>query len=352
VLPSPGARTLVMGVLNVTPDSFSDGGDLPSAQAVVARAGEMLAAGADVLDLGGESTRPGAAAVSAAEELARVLPALAALRKSFPNAPISIDTYKAEVAEAAVRAGADIVNDIWGGAHGLTAAQRRAFAKKFAGLDIQTPSQDKPRAQQDCAPTPTKSLDSWTASAKSGVGAQTCCAQKDLQTPPDPLPPSPMLEVVARLRCPVILMHNRLDRDYGDFWRDILSDLQFSLALAKAAGVPQNQIWLDPGFGFAKEPAHNLEVLKHLDRIVALGYPVLLGASRKSTLGRVLDGAPADDRREGTAATLVWGIQQGCAMVRLHDVAAMRRFLRVADAIKAGLSWRPEAAAPAGKFPA
>jgi len=270
-----------MGVLNVTPDSFSDGGQYPTTRAVVERARALLAEGADLLDLGGESTRPDAAPIDASTELARVLPALAALRQNFSAAPISIDTYKAEVAEAAIHAGADLVNDIWGATHGLTPAQRRAA----------------------------------------------------------PPPRSPMAETVARLRCPIILMHNRPDKNYANFWADVLADLKFSLALAQAAGVPAHQIWVDPGFGFAKDPAQNLEVLKNLHRLVALGHPVLLGASRKSTLGKVLGGAPAHDRLEGTAATLVWGIQQGCAMVRLHEIAPLRRFLTMADAIKAGENW-------------
>jgi dihydropteroate synthase len=281
-----------MGVLNATPDSFSDGGQLPSPQAAVDRAGAMLAAGADVLDIGGESTRPGAAPVSAAEECDRVLPALAALRQAFPDAPVSIDTYKAAVAAEAVGAGADIVNDIRGALHGWTAGDRRQSA---AALQRGEPSADGPR--------------------------------------------SPMAEAVATLRCPVILMHNRPDRNYGDFWADVLSDLRLSLAVTRAAGVPGHQIWLDPGFGFAKDPPHNLEVLKHLDRIVALGHPVLLGTSRKSTVGLVLD-SPVGDRLDGTGATLVWGIQQGCHMVRVHDVAAMLRFVRMADAIRAGLDWK------------
>jgi dihydropteroate synthase len=288
-LPAPGGRTLVMGVLNVTPDSFSDGGQLTSVQAVVDRAGTMLTAGADVLDVGGESTRPGAAPVSAAEECDRVLPALMALRRAFPEAALSIDTYKAVVAEAAVRAGADIVNDIWGGLQGVTAAERqRLIAVVQAGTAV---------------------------------------------------PPSPMTQAVAALRCPVILMHNRPDRDYDDFWADLLADLRLSLAVARAADVLAHQIWLDPGFGFAKNPPHNLEVLKHLDRVVALGQPVLLGTSRKSTVGLVL-GAPVGERLDGTGATLVWGIQQGCQMVRVHDVAPMMRFVRMADAIKAGLAWK------------
>jgi dihydropteroate synthase len=292
-LPAPGGRTLVMGVLNVTPDSFSDGGELPSSQAAVDRAGEMLAAGADVLDLGGESTRPGAAAVSAAEECDRVLPALAAVRQAFPGAAISIDTWKTVVAGAAVGAGADIVNDIWGGLHGFAADERRR----------------------------------WSEALQSGDSLPA-------------LPRSAMAETVATLHCPVILMHNRPDRNYGDFWAEVRSDLRLSLAVARAAGVPDHQIWLDPGFGFAKDPPHNLEVLRHLDRIVALGHPVLLGTSRKSTIGLVL-GAPVNERLDGTGATLVWGIQQGCQMVRVHEVASMLRFIRMADAIKAGLAWKP-----------
>ncbi len=291
-LPRPGGRTLVMGVLNITPDSFSDGGQLPTVEAAVARAGEMLAAGADVLAVGGESTRPGGTPVTEAQELTRVRPAVAAIRREFPQAPLSIDTYKATVAAAAVEAGADIVNDIWGGLHGIAAAERWRWVEA--------------RRRGEAAPPP------WSL----------------------------MAETVARLHCPLILMHNRPDRDYADFWADVLDDLRLSLAVAAAAGVPAHQVWLDPGFGFAKDPPHNLEVLQQLGRIVALGHPVLLGTSRKSTIGRVLD-VPVDDRLEGTGATLVWGIQQGCAMVRVHDVAPMLRFVRMADAIKAGLTWTP-----------
>jgi dihydropteroate synthase len=281
-----------MGVLNVTPDSFSDGGELLSAGAVVDRAGAMLAAGADVLDIGGESTRPGAASVSAAEECERVLPALKALRNAFPMAPLSIDTYKAEVAELAVKDGADIVNDIWGSLFGWTAEQRKQCG---AALQWGDPATNQPNA--------------------------------------------PMAAAVAALHCPVILMHNRPDRSYGDFWTDLLLDLQLSRMVTEAAGVPAHQIWLDPGFGFAKTPPQNLEVLKHLDRIVGLGHPVLLGTSRKSTIGTVLD-LPTNERIDGTATTVVWGIQQGCSMVRVHDVAAMLHFVRMADAIKAGLAWK------------
>ncbi|MBI2518225.1 MAG: dihydropteroate synthase family protein [Opitutae bacterium] len=294
-LPAPGARTLIMGILNLTPDSFSDGNQLPTPQAVVDRAAQMIAEGADVLDLGGESTRPGAATVSATEELDRVLPALAALRRAWPAVPVSIDTYKADVATAAIRAGADIVNDVWGLTHGLPVAERAR----------------------------------WLTVARARGAAEA-----------PPLGVTPMAAAVAALRCPVIAMHNRPARDYTDFWPDFLLDLRLSLALAAAAGIPAPQLWLDPGFGFAKDVPHNLAVVRDLARVVALGHPVLLGTSRKSTIGKVL-GTEVGDRLDGTGATIVWGIQQGCAMVRVHDVAAMRRYVRLADALKQGLDFSP-----------
>lgn len=282
-----------MGVLNVTPDSFSDGGQLTGPKSFISRAEEMLAAGVDVLDIGGESTRPGAIQVNAEDELARVLPAIRSVRDAFPQAAISVDTYKAAVAEAAISAGADIINDVWGLAHGLTAEDRTR----------------------------------WCSHATDTAGIPA-------------LSPTAMAVVAAKLRAPVILMHNRLDREYGSFWDDLLLDLKMSLAIATTAGIPRNQLWLDPGFGFAKSPAQNLETLRELHRIVALGFPVLVGTSRKSTLGVVL-GARVDDRIEGGGATIVWAIQQGCAMVRVHDVPEMVRFAKMADAIKAGLRFAP-----------
>lgn len=304
-----------MGVLNVTPDSFSDGGQLPTTEAVVARAREMIAAGADVLDVGGESTRPGAVRVSVADELARVLPAIAAVRQACPNVPISIDTYKAEVAAAAVAAGADIINDVWGLAFGFSAEERsdwRNAAHRPAGV----------------------------VAGVAAPGSSSAGSPSPADTAAGPLRASPMAEVAARTKVPVILMHNRLDRAYGDFWTDVLQDLEMSLALARAAGIPAHQIWLDPGFGFAKTPAHNLEVLRELHRLVALGFPVLVGTSRKSTLGLVL-GTGVDDRLDASGATVVWAIQQGCAMVRVHDVRGIVRFVRMADAIRAGLNFSP-----------
>jgi dihydropteroate synthase len=291
-LPIPGGRTLIMGVLNVTPDSFSDGGQLPTPQAVVDRAGEMIAGGADVLDIGGESTRPNAEAVSAGDELSRVLPAIEAVRGAFPSVPVSIDTYKAPVADAAIAAGADIINDVWGLLHGASAHARAAWWRFARGETREPPHR------------------------------------------------SPMADVAARCDCPVILMHNRLDRNYTDFWGDVLRDFKTSLAAATVSAVAPHQIWLDPGFGFAKNPPHNLEVLRELHRIVDLGFPVLVGTSRKSTLGVVL-GTAVEDRLEAGGATVVWAVQQGCQMIRVHDVREMARFARMADAIKAGLGFSP-----------
>ena len=283
-----------MGILNATPDSFSDGGQLATVDLAVSRAREMIAAGADVLDLGGESTRPGAKVISADEELNRVLPILSALRSTWPEIAISIDTYKATVAEEAIKAGADMVNDVWGLTHGLTDQQRS----------------------------------DWRART----------ARADFASQPPPL--TPMAALISRLRCPVLLMHNRPRRDYADFWADVLLDLRTSLQIALTAGIEARQLWIDPGFGFAKDMAQNLEVLRDLNRVCSLGYPVLVGTSRKSTLGVVL-GLKSDDRLEGTGATVVWAIQQGARMIRVHDVKEMTRFARMADAIKLGIEYRP-----------
>lgn len=290
-LPSPDVRTLLMGILNVTPDSFSDGGRYDSVRQAVRQVERMIVAGADVIDVGGESTRPGAAPVSASEEAGRVLPIVEAIRAEFSQVAISIDTYKAEIAAAAIEAGADIINDIWGARHGID-----------------------PITQQ-------QALQSLR-----------------LGEPQELLPVSPMAQCAARLGCPLILMHNRALPQYRDFWKDTLDDLRLSIALAQAAGLPADQLWLDPGFGFGKTPAHNLEVLRELDRICGLGFPVLLGTSRKSTIGFVLD-KPVEEREDGTHATLVWGIAKGCRMVRVHDVARARDAVRMADAIRAGLGF-------------
>lgn len=275
-LPEIGSRTLLMGILNVTPDSFSDGGIWTQTDDAINHAHAMVTEGADIIDIGGESTRPGAEPVSADEEIARVIPVICRLKQELPHIPISIDSYKAEVAAAAISAGADLINDVWGLRHGLAGKPANAL--------------------------------------------------------------SPMAEVAAQRQCPVILMHNRSHRHYDDFWKEILADLERSLDLARAAGIEERQIWLDPGFGFGKKPHHNLEVLKHLDRIVALGFPVMLGTSRKSTLGLILD-SPTDDRLPGNTATAVWGVSRGCQMIRVHDVGAIKPFIQVTDAIQSGIDF-------------
>lgn len=272
-LPDWHARPLLMGIVNVTPDSFSDGGVAASPSCAAERAEQLMAEGADVLDLGAESTRPGATPVSTEEELARLLPAIAAIRRRLPHAPLSVDTYKAEVAQACIEAGADLVNDVEGGSY-----------------------------QAD------------------DTG-------------------SPMARTCARLGCPLILMHRRKEADYRDFWPEILGDTRRFIQRARSAGLPAEQLWIDPGFGFGKTPAQNLMLVRNLERFAGLGYPVLLGTSRKSTLGLVLDRPDPLDRHDGTAATTVWGLAQGASMVRVHDVARIKPLLIMATALRSGANW-------------
>lgn len=271
-LPRVGERTLIMGVLNATPDSFSDGGKHNTVEAAVARARQLVAEGADILDIGAESTRPGAPAVPEAVELVRLLPVIAAVREALPDTPISVDTYKAGVAGVAIDAGADIINDVHGG-------RQRASLKK---LD------------------------------------------------------SPMCTLAADVGAPLILMHNRENANYADFRTDFLREMRESLDLARNAGVPVRQIWVDPGFGFGKNPEHNLMVTRDLAQLVALGYPVLFGASNKSTLGKILGRQDPNDRHEGNVAAHLWAIQAGAAMIRVHEPAKILPYVRVADAIRAG----------------
>ncbi|MCP1156287.1 MULTISPECIES: dihydropteroate synthase [Bacillus] len=255
-----GKKTLVMGILNATPDSFSDGGKYFDADKAVKHALEMAANGADIIDIGGESTRPGFDEVSAEEELERVIPVIRAVAKEVPL-PISIDTYKAAVAEEAISAGAHIINDVWG-------------------------------------------------------------AKKDPK----------MAETASRLGVPIILMHNRENRDYSVFVRDVLNDLYESIHIARNAGVKEENIILDPGIGFAKNLPYNLEMMRNLDTITSLGYPVLLGTSRKSFIGTILD-LPVEERVEGTGATVCYGIQKGCQIIRIHDVKEMSRLAKMMDAL-------------------
>jgi dihydropteroate synthase len=261
-------QTLVVGVLNVTPDSFSDGGCFLDEAAAVARAREMVAEGADWIDVGGESTRPGAAVVPEEEEKARVLPVISALRQAL-TVPVSIDTRKASVAEAALGAGATIVNDV----SGLT-------------FDAAMPA------------------------------------------------------VVAAAGAGLVLMHTRgtpetmqKDPTYDDVVADTLRFLRRQFVTAVAAGVHPGRIWIDPGFGFGKTPEHNLAILRRLREYTATGLPVFLGTSRKSTLGLLLDGAPPEERREGTAATVALAVQAGARAVRVHDVREMARVVHVAAAV-------------------
>jgi dihydropteroate synthase len=282
-----GSRTYVMGILNITPDSFSGDGLIPSLPTPhpkgeggirdVEQAREFLANGADILDVGGESTRPGSQPVGVDEELERVLPAIQRIAKEFPNALISIDTYKARVAEEAFKAGAHILNDVWG-----------------------------------------------------------------LRADPE------LAAIAAKYRVPVILMHNRsnpasvevraqlghayVGSEYQNLIEDVKRELLVSVELAKKARIEETHIILDPGVGFGKTREHNLELINRLDEIRTLGYPVLLGASRKSFIGFTLD-LPADQRVEGTAATVAIGIARGADIVRVHDVKEMARVAKMTDAI-------------------
>ncbi len=253
-------KTYIMGILNVTPDSFSDGGKYQSIDAALFKAEEMIKDGAAILDIGGESTRPGYTPVSETEEMERVLPVVEAIKKHL-DIPVSVDTYKSNVAEAAILAGADLINDIWG---------LKADAK--------------------------------------------------------------MAEIIAKYQVACCLMHNRQNTAYVDFMKDMQKDLQESVALAKAAGIAEDKIILDPGVGFAKTYEQNLEVIRNLGKINELGYPVLLGTSRKSVIGLTLD-LPSEERVEGTLVTTVAAVAQGAVFVRVHDIKENYRAIQMAQAI-------------------
>jgi dihydropteroate synthase len=269
-----------MGILNITPDSFSGDGLLSNGDRLeqsLRQAEYFLKYHVDILDVGGESTRPGSRAVTADEEIERVIPVIEAVYKNFPEAIISIDTYKAKVAEAGFKAGAQILNDVWA----LRADPELASAAK-------------------------------------------------------------------KFNVPVILMHNRsnpasvevrenlgnayIGSEYENLIEDVKRELLMSVEIAKKAGIEESQIVLDPGIGFGKKREHNLELINRLGEIRALGYPVLLGASRKSFIGFTLD-LPADERIEGTAATAAVGITRGADIIRVHDVKEMSRVAKMTDAI-------------------
>jgi dihydropteroate synthase len=256
-----GERTLVMGILNITPDSFSDGGRFFDYDVAIQHAKEMVELGADIIDVGGESTRPTADPVSLEEELRRVMPVLKRLVAEL-DVPVSVDTYKAEVAREALEAGAHIINDVWG-----------------------------------------------------------------LKADPD------MAKTVAQYEdVPLIMMHNQKGTEYVSMMDDILGALQESIDLALAAGVKQENLIIDPGIGFGKTTDQNLEVMNRLWEFKTLGYPLLLGTSRKSMIGNTLN-LPADERVEGTAATVAFGIAQGADIIRIHDVKEMARVIRMTDAM-------------------
>ncbi|WP_394921279.1 dihydropteroate synthase [uncultured Robinsoniella sp.] len=253
-------HTYIMGILNVTPDSFSDGGKWNDEDAALKHAEEMIEEGADIIDIGGESTRPGYTLLSDEEEIARVVPVIQAVKSRF-DIPVSVDTYKSHVARAALEAGADLVNDIWG----------LKYDKELAG-------------------------------------------------------------VIAEYQVPCCLMHNRREADYQDFMEDMLQDLRETISIAKKAGIPDQNLILDPGVGFGKTYENNLEAINRLERMHELGYPILLGTSRKSVIGLALD-LPASERLEGTLATTVMGVMKKAAFVRVHDIRANARIIKMTEAI-------------------
>ena len=275
-----GTRTYVMGILNVTPDSFSGDGLMSHGELIeqsLRQADYFLKHGADVLDIGGESTRPGSQIVSAEEEIERVVPVIQAISKQFPDALISIDTYKAKVAEEAFKAGAHILNDVWA----LRADPKLAsVAKGFNALVILMHNRSNPAS----------------------------------------------VEVREQLG------NAYVGSEYDDLLEDVKRELLVSVELAKKAGVEETQIILDPGIGFGKTREHNLKLINRLDEVRALGYPILLGPSRKSFIGFTLD-LPADERVEGTAAAVAVGITRGADIIRVHDVKEMARVAKMTDAL-------------------
>ena len=253
-------NTYIMGILNVTPDSFSDGGEWDRLDDALRHTEEMIAQGADIIDVGGESTRPGHIQISDSEEAARVTPVIEAIRSRF-DVPISVDTYKSAVAEAALQAGAHLINDIWG-------------------------------------------------------------FQYDAKMAP----------LVSRYQAACCLMHNKDQAVYEDFFPDMLKETAHCVDTALRAGVSPDKIIVDPGVGFGKTYEMNLETIHFLERFHTLGYPILLGTSRKSVIGLTLD-LPARERLEGTLVTTVMAVEKGCAFVRVHDVEANRRAILMTRAI-------------------
>lgn len=260
---APYEHTYVMGILNVTPDSFSDGGKWKHLDQALSHVEDMLAAGMDILDVGGESTRPGYELLAEEAEIERILPVIEAVKGRF-DVPVSLDTYKSRVAAAGIAAGVDLINDIWG--------------LKY---------DDK------------------------------------------------MADVISQSGLPCCLMHNRKEADYTDYMNDVLTDLQETLAIAHRAGIRDENIILDPGVGFGKTQADNLEIIHRLERLHELHYPILLGTSRKSVIGKALD-LPVTERLEGTLVTTVFAVIKGCGFIRVHDVKENVRAVRMAKMILRG----------------
>lgn len=256
-------HTYVMGILNITPDSFSDGGSYNTLDKALYRVEAMIGEGMDVLDVGGESTRPGYTPVPEGEESERVVPVIEKIKSRF-DIPISVDTYKANVAKQAIAVGADMVNDIWG-----------------------------------------------------------------LKYDPE------LAQVIGAAGVPCCLMHNRQEAVYGNFVEDVLWDLEGSIDIAHKAGISDGQIILDPGVGFGKTYENNLEIIGRLEMLHSLGYPFLLGASRKSVVGITLE-LPVEERVEGTLVTSVYGALKGAMFVRVHDVKENVRAIKMAEAIRDG----------------
>ena len=254
-------RTYIMGILNVTPDSFSDGGSYRERDAALFRVGEMIAEGAHIIDIGGESTRPGYTQISEQEEIERVVPIVEAIKQTY-EIPVSVDTYKSKVAKEAIAAGADLINDIWG------LKYDEAMAEVIAKADV------------------------------------ACC-----------------------------LMHNRKEAAYRDFIKDVKSELDESVQLALSAGISKDKIMLDPGVGFAKSYEQNLQIINQIGSFKEIGYPVLLGTSRKSVIGLTLD-LPVEERLEGTLVTTVMAVLGGCSFVRVHDIKANARAIRMAESVR------------------
>lgn len=254
-------KTYVMGILNVTPDSFSDGGRFVTMDKVIERANQMAQEGAAIIDVGGESTRPGYTMISAEEEISRVVPAIEAIKQRL-DIPISIDTYKSAVAEAAICAGADMVNDIWG-----------------------------------------------------------------LQYDPK------MAKTIKQYDVSVAITHNKKKADYNDFEKDVIDEIKALCKMAENAGIESDKIVIDPGIGFVKSTEQNLLVVKNLADFVKIGYPVLLGASRKSFIGNTL-GLPVDERVEGTLATTAVAVATGTRFVRVHDVKENVRLINMLESIR------------------